>query len=277
MKSPRTSKTTVWVSALVLLALLLAACAGATPPATAADPNLTGSDWQLTSINDVPAVEQAPATLSFGDPNIIAGSTGCNIYTGNYEVGADANLRLSQTISTAFTCHPSLKAQEEAMQLVFNNTQSYSIEGDTLTITSPDNSRRATFNRIPDLVLSATSWVLDSYDNGQGAIVQVLAGTQITADFSSDGKLTGSAGCNTYNATYTVDGDKVTIGPAATTMMACSEPQGIMEQETAYLQALNKAVTYRNLAIAMVLFDANGLPVARYLNPQYSTNIETVQ
>jgi heat shock protein HslJ len=42
-----------------------------------------------------------------------------------------------------------------------------------------------------------------------------------------------------------VDGDKIKIGPLASTMMACADPDGVMEQETQYLAALQMAQTYQ--------------------------------
>jgi putative lipoprotein len=51
-----------------------------------------------------------------------------------------------------------------------------------------------------------------------------------------DGTASGSGGCNNYTGPYEVDGDSLTIGPIAGTMMACEEPK--MTVETTYLQAL---------------------------------------
>ena len=60
-------------------------------------------------------------------------------------------------------------------------------------------------------------------------------------DVLRGGRLTGSAGCNTYNATFTIDGGAIEITPPATTRKICPEPEGVMEQETAYLAALASA------------------------------------
>ena len=72
----------------------------------------------------------------------------------------------------------------------------------------------------------------------------ILEGTEMTAIFDEDGTLSGSAGCNNYVTGYTTDGSQISIGPAASTMMLCPEPEGIMEQEAAYLAALATAATY---------------------------------
>jgi heat shock protein HslJ len=58
-------------------------------------------------------------------------------------------------------------------------------------------------------------------------------------DFSTDGRLSGNASCNGMTASYTLAGDKLTIGKIATTRKACSE--ALMEQEDRVLTALERA------------------------------------
>ena len=77
-----------------------------------------------------------------------------------------------------------------------------------------------------------------------GAQQPVLPGTNITAVFQ-DAQVAGSAGCNDYSATLTPVNDYFTIGPVASTAKSCSEPAGIMEQETAFLTALQGTAGYQ--------------------------------
>jgi heat shock protein HslJ len=44
-----------------------------------------------------------------------------------------------------------------------------------------------------------------------------------------DGTLSGNAGCNEYSGPYTVTGNQIKIGPLTSTMMACSDPAGVMD------------------------------------------------
>jgi heat shock protein HslJ len=81
------------------------------------------------------------------------------------------------------------------------------------------------------------------YNNGQGGVTSLLPDTQITAVFGEDGTLSGVAGCNNYMATFTAEGGNLTIQPPASTRKACPE-EGVMEQETAYLAALENVTTY---------------------------------
>jgi len=81
-------------------------------------------------------------------------------------------------------------------------------------------------------------WTLTSI-NGQ----QPLAGSTVTAVFE-DGRVGGQAGCNSYGGPYSVSGQKLAISGLTQTLMACMEPAGLMEQESAFLQALSQAAGY---------------------------------
>ena len=111
--------------------------------------------------------------------------------------------------------------------------------------------------------LEGTSWTLASYRNPEGVLAALLDGTEITAAFV-DGKLAGSAGCNSYSAAYERQGEALTLGPAVTTRKACAEPQGIMEQEQAYLAALGSVSGYRIQGEGLEWLDAAGAPVATF-------------
>lgn len=62
-------------------------------------------------------------------------------------------------------------------------------------------------------------------------------------DFNADGTLTGHTSCNRLSGRYTLDGDRLAVGPVATTRMACPRLQ--MEQEDRVLSALEAARTAR--------------------------------
>jgi polar amino acid transport system substrate-binding protein len=97
-----------------------------------------------------------------------------------------------------------------------------------------------------DNPLAGTSWLVTAYynPNNLGGMASVLSGTSLTAAFASSGQVSGSAGCNSYSGSYSVDGSLLAITPMAATAMACDTPEGIMEQETAFLAALASAGSY---------------------------------
>ena len=59
------------------------------------------------------------------------------------------------------------------------------------------------------LRLVGPTWLMTRYNNGKQAVVSGVADTEVTALFGEDGTLSGSAGCNRYNAPFEVDGAKL--------------------------------------------------------------------
>ncbi len=108
--------------------------------------------------------------------------------------------------------------------------------------------------------IDGTSWALQTYDVS-GTATQVPAGTRVDANFAG-GKVSGFAGCNVYNATATVSGATIKIGPAATTAMACDADKTALEQ--AYLANLANAATFTATSDALTMFDSSGKSILVY-------------
>lgn len=107
--------------------------------------------------------------------------------------------------------------------------------------------------------LAGTNWDLVAYNNGTQAMVSLISGTTITAEFGADSvSLTGSAGCNTYNGNYTTQGPSIAIRGIAASQQTCPTPDGIMAQESRYLSLLATAVTFQINGDQLEMFDANG-------------------
>jgi len=106
-------------------------------------------------------------------------------------------------------------------------------------------------------------WYLRYYFNGS-ELVPVLPGTEVSARFRNDGNLNGSSGCNEFTATYSVDGEALHISAIAGGQKTCAEPPGIMEQESAFLAALQSAASYR-VADEFRIFNSAGQPVLRFV------------
>jgi heat shock protein HslJ len=98
----------------------------------------------------------------------------------------------------------------------------------------------------PAASLEGMPWLAVFYAGPEGRLRPVLLDTEVTATFQG-GRVSGSAGCNTYTAGYQLAQDTagiIRLEPAATTLRACAEPAGVMEQEAAYLAALPTATRY---------------------------------
>jgi heat shock protein HslJ len=96
------------------------------------------------------------------------------------------------------------------------------------------------------------------------ALASPPVGTEISATFGDDRTLSGSAGCNTYNTACTTEGSSIEIDAPSSTKLACPEPEGVMDQEAAYLAALPTAVSFRVEGGRLELLSAEGTAVVTY-------------
>ena len=102
----------------------------------------------------------------------------------------------------------------------------------------------ATF-AVQSQTLAGTSWRVTGDNNGKPAVGSALSGTSHTMAFSADGRVSGSAGCNSYAAPYTHSGQPLTIGPGAATRKRYARPERVMEQEQQFPKALETVSTAR--------------------------------
>ncbi len=79
-----------------------------------------------------------------------------------------------------------------------------------------------------------------------------------------DGKLNGSAGCNTYTGDYQSDDKNLAVRSVVATRKACNEPAGVMEQEQTYLPLLKEANSYSTANGMLTIFDASGAPALTF-------------
>ncbi len=211
-------------------------------------PTLNDADWSLVSIADEPLVEETQITLSFGADSMVGGSAGCNSFSGGYTADGetlsfDANLAI-----TMMACPETIMTQEQAFLDALTQAEIYTLTADALSISTADG-QTLVFEAV--YRVTAQHWSLMSIDD------EVLVeNTQITLSFD-DTRGFGSAGCNTYNASYEITGADISFGAAASTRMAC--PGDITAQEQAYLEALSIADSYSVTADTLTLSSEDGL------------------
>ena len=105
------------------------------------------------------------------------------------------------------------------------------------------------------------TWNLKSMVLQGGSAFTFPTNLQITATFDKNGNVAGFAGCNNYNAPYTLSGQQLytgmgmSIGPITSTQKFC---EGASDTETTYLQILQNARTYT--------VNGNGLTITNNLN-----------
>jgi heat shock protein HslJ len=134
--------------------------------------------------------------------------------------------------------------QELAFLEALTSVVRFELEDDDLEFYNAEGKEVAEFERIKPVNLMRTPWVVVAINNGENSAVPILPDTTLTALFESeDDRLSGQSGCNTFTTSYSRDGEEMTIEtPIAMTLMACDQP--IMDQETMYIQALERTATF---------------------------------
>lgn len=85
-------------------------------------------------------------------------------------------------------------------------------------------------------------------------------GVRQTVTFDAKGKVYGDSGCNRFTGSYKVKGDRLTIGPLASTMMFC---EGKMDAEQSFLTRLQAAVSYQATKRTLKIFTPKDLMTFR--------------
>jgi heat shock protein HslJ len=284
-----------------VLVLLLAAC-GANPPVPSPAPtevvelptptvapsydlnNLYEITWALVSYGDPANPTVLPPGLSitaqFEPDGNLSGSAGCNQYTASYTAASNGAMEITpqMAVSMMMCAEDQMQAESAylaALQVVQNF--SFTPDGNLSLAYRLDDSTEGVLNFKKGAVpLTGTQWVLVAYGDPQNPTLADQA-TPVTAMFipgetPEQGIVAGSASCNNYNASYTLDGDQIEFSPAAVTMMFC---EAGAEQEATFLAALSTAqsfeITGQRLAISydegkgLLTFSAASLPFTKTL------------
>ncbi len=207
---------------LLTITLLLSGCVTSEHAMKVPKTSLDG-DWKSTT---------SKATVRF-EKGKISGNDGCNQFMGSY-VTQENTLSISDKMMSTMMACPAME-KSAAFKSALTSAKIYENDGKKLLLIGVDGK--------PLLELQALSntpqeglYTIKYLNNGKQAVVSVK--TPITMQLSSDGKMSGSTGCNLYTTSYTIKENQLTIGFPATTRKMCSPEQ--MEQEQQFLNALQK-------------------------------------
>jgi heat shock protein HslJ len=229
-----------WLIIILCIGLLiLAACTSGSQSGG----DLVGSFWALSELNGQPLVAGTGISAQFTAEGQVGGSAGCNRYRGAYTTSGNQITFDSALAATMMMCDQAVMDQEAAYLKALGEAKTFAVQGEKLTLKAGDGTVLAVF-QAQSQDLAGSRWQATAFNNGSQAVIGVLEGTTLTLEFDKEGNLSGSAGCNNFNGPYQLDGDQLTVGPLASTMMMCEDPQGVMEQESQFLAALQSAGTY---------------------------------
>lgn len=208
-------------------------------------PSLIGTIWAAETIDGQPVIDDSGVVVGISEGRI-GGFAGCNTYSGPYDVEGN-EVRVGPLATTRISCEEALMEQETAFITNLEQANSYQIVDEDLHLLDENGETTLTFVIVQPADLEGNEWLLVTYNDGNQALVSVLPATEVTATFE-DGTVAGSGGCNNYQGSYEISGNNISIGPLAATLAFCSEPEGIMDQEASYLQALESADRFQIVA-----------------------------
>lgn len=256
---------TARVAVALIVVTMLSACASGDggPPARsgASVPPLTGSSWNLSSYAGAAgaqvraATDPAVGTLNFLDDGKVAGSTGCNRFSGTYrQSGAD--LAITIGLTTAAACSGPAGRQDTAVIAALGKVSTAEASGDRLVLSDAQGAKLLVY--AAGLAgLEGSSWKATGVNNGKQAVVSNATVNTITAEFGEGGELTGFGGCNNYSSTWkATEPDGLTIGDVGSTLMACEKEA--MNAEQQYFAALDEVSTYQIDGEQLTLRNADG-------------------
>lgn len=228
-------------TAILAASVVLAACVSLSPDG---DPvELDGTAWVLSSLPGHSLLPDVKATARF-EGGRVQGTDGCNRYSAPYTTTGSSLQVGARGPTTRMACPPAVMRQAEAFIGALVRAGTYRVVDGQLQLASTDGTVLATLSAQPRS-LAGTSWRASGYNNGKQAVVAVLAGTGLTMAFSTDGKVSGSAGCNGFTAPYSGEGQTLALGLVAATRKICATPDWVMEQEQQFLQALATVASAR--------------------------------
>lgn len=227
-------------------------------------PPLVGTNWSVMTYNNGQGGLTTPLagteiSLLFGDDGVVSGAAGCNNYSGSYQVDG-SSITVGPLVTTRMMCAEpgGVMDQEFAFTNALQQAASFEILADELTLLDAEGANLVKAQEAITTPLTGATWNVITYNNGAGALTSAIADAEITLVFADDGTVGGFAGCNNYSGAYLVDGSTIAIGPLVTTRKMCEEPQGVMDQEFAYTNALQQAATFEITGDELNLFDVEG-------------------
>ncbi|GAB2516303.1 META domain-containing protein [Nocardia heshunensis] len=222
---------------LLALSVLAAGCSATGSESGTPSTALMGHSFVSTAVSGTAIPGGGPLTLSFTDGRISA-TAGCNTMTGPVDLQGNT-LQVGELASTLMACPGDTAGADGWQDGLLRSQPTWTLVGDTLTLKGNGSTvtmldRKAAH---PDKPLTDTTWIVTALLRPDAEVRSAaLDEVRPALTISPDGKISGSAGCNSMTGTAAIDGDEVTF-QIATTRMACDP--AAMEVETQVLQALD--------------------------------------
>lgn len=178
----------------------LAGCSAAQP-----GDSLNGSSWILSQLNGHSLLPDSQITIEFTHDQF-SGTAGCNQYGGRYQVRNGQFSAPPAVEMTAMACltPEGIMAQEQEFTSALTSANGYQISGGQLEMMDADGTTVLLFvieadaSNVDPASLTGSEWQVRTVDGEE-----LIAGSQITMQFTQAGEVTGFGSCRGYAATYT--------------------------------------------------------------------------
>jgi heat shock protein HslJ len=199
--------------------------------------------WLLTGLAGDTGLEEPLAgsvvTLEVSEGSV-AGHGGCNTYRGRLTAD-DGAISFGPLMTTRMAClEDGVMDQEQRFLELLGRVDGFDQGEGALKLTA---GGEVVLSFAPLDTSLEGEWSLLAYNNGRQAVLSLPSEMEFTAMFR-EGNMAGKAGCNRYVASYSVEGDTITIGSAAATRIFCADPPGVMELEARFLELLSQVARY---------------------------------
>lgn len=214
-------------------------------PGTDAPADLDGQEFLLdTATGDTDLADDIEVGLRFDD-GVVYVQDGCNGLGGDYAL-SDGVLQVTGEVARTDMGCPDLDEHTAWLDDFIRAEPTIDIDGTTVVLTG-DEAELTFIDRteaIPDRELVGTTWIVDGYTAGSGPdapATTVNGETEVT--FTEDGTVNIQI-CNSGSGSYEVEGDTISFGQIAMTMMACTDTRGEAEDVFATMLAEDVEVTF---------------------------------
>lgn len=244
---------------IVLLALLaVSACSSgeSDSPSSPPDQTLMGRTFLSTGVEGTPIPGGGPLRLTFKD-NRVTADAGCNTHSGTV-AAEDRKLVVSSLASTLMACGGDRQGADEWLSGFLNSQPGWQLDGPKLTLKSDNLTVIMLDKKVaqPDKPLRGTTWVVTALLTPEAQIrSQTIDDVKPTLTISPDGKVSGTAGCNTMNGSATGTDPDLSFQVATTRMLCAPE---VMEVEQAVLKALDGKANATVDADTLTIKNENG-------------------
>jgi heat shock protein HslJ len=195
-------------------------------------------------------------TVSLLPAGRLEGETACGTYVGGYTVEGE-HIRLAVLSRGVGPC--GRRAQDEAFDLTQALGLATNWAPSATGLELRDDSGVVRVRLVAPGAAAADlvgEWSVEAMAARSGELVAPIEGTTVSISFSSEGQATGSTGCRTLEAHYSLEADRLVIAPISAVGLPCEGD--LRRQDRRLLDLLDEVVEWRRDGERLALVSGPG-------------------